>query len=380
MKTDFLKYIIITALFITAACDNSESDEQSSESPESDIITLSKEQFEKSEMRFGSFKNHSFKNRLKVTGKIVAAPQNIADVNVFYGGKVLKMKLMPGESVNKGQFLFSLQNPEFAELRKNYLASKQSLKLYEGEYLRNKKLFADSIISRKSMTEIETRYLNEKSKAKALEQKLISLNIRPEKLNADNISDKISVQSPVSGYLFDLKIRPGMFLEAGQNALSVINTDELFLNCTVFEKDFSKLKIGQNINFKLPEDKKCFFNAELVRILPVLDEESSTAEIYARIIADSLSSSSQLKPGMYIEAGIETENIEAKALSNEAIVESEDKHYIISLKTQDKQNYYFEQKEVKIGRKENRLSEILNADNFSENTKILIKGAYFLVE
>ena len=66
---------------------------------------------------------------------------------------------------------------------------------------------------------------------------------------------------------------------------------------------------------------------------------------------------------------------EVKAISEDAIIKSEGKYYLLVLKNKSDENFIFEKTEVKVGQTINGYTEILNKESFND---ILTKGAYYI--
>ena len=80
--------------------------------------------------------------------------------------------------------------------------------------------------------------------------------------------------------------------------------------------------------------------------------------------------------GMFVEAEIITNEVQKIALPVEAFIEEDAAFYILVLTAQKENMYYFEKQAVKIGLKNERFIEILDATNLLKGKQILVKGVF----
>jgi cobalt-zinc-cadmium efflux system membrane fusion protein len=158
----------------------------------------------------------------------------------------------------------------------------------------------------------------------------------------------------------------------------IVNSDKLFLELTLFEKDASKVTNGQKIRF--------FVNNETEQHDAVIYQtgksigNDKTYKVYANV----LSTCKSILPGMYVNAVIETSGNQATSLPSEAIVSFEDKDYIFVFeknKMEDGKPFTeYRMIQVKKGLSDNGYTEITLPDGFDyKNARVITKGAYNLL-
>ncbi|MFZ1358128.1 MAG: efflux RND transporter periplasmic adaptor subunit, partial [Saprospiraceae bacterium] len=157
-----------------------------------------------------------------------------------------------------------------------------------------------------------------------------------------------------------------------------VNTDHLHLELNIFEKDLMKVKIGQPIVFKIQEDNSKEYKATVHKVNKTVDPEKRTINIHGHIVDEG--QSAKFNPGMYVEAEILTTSEIKASLPEDALVDSEGKYYVLVLSNTTKEGYTFIKKEVKTGSTKDGFVEILNMQNFKDNSKFLIRGAFNLIK
>ena len=87
----------------------------------------------------------------------------------------------------------------------------------------------------------------------------------------------------------------------------------------------------------------------------------------------------KFNPGMYVEAAMFTSSTQKLAISENAIVEVDEKYFVLMLTRKSNEAYFFVKKEVLKGETNNGFTEILNSKDFSHNATFLISGAFNLI-
>ena len=208
-------------------------------------------------------------NQVSFNGTIVLSPQRQATVALTMGGVVRNTSLLPGQQVQKGTLLATLENPDFIMLQQTYLDSHAQTEYLQAEYERQKSLSAEQAASQKKFQQSKADYLSMKSKLEATAAQLSLLGITPEELLKSGIQPLLQVKAPISGYISDVTM--------------------------------ADMKVGSPVQFRVNGMGKTVFKATLVSIGQKVDETSRSLEVYARID----STAPQFRPGMYVTARIQ---------------------------------------------------------------------------
>jgi cobalt-zinc-cadmium efflux system membrane fusion protein len=342
------------------------------------IVELRDDQIKLANIETGIFEMRSMSGTLKVNGTVSVAPQNLATVCMPMGGFIKSTTLMPGNAVSKGQTLAVIENSEFIDMQQNYLETKNKLEYAEAEYIRHKELYKDDVYSQKNLQQVTTEYKNLKSMVSAYKQKLNLIGIDPLKLNEDNISRSVAVVSPISGFVKAVNVSIGKSVSASDVLFEIVNSDNLFLELTLFEKDADKVSKGQKIRF--------FINNETEQHEAVIYQtgKSISSDNTYKVYANVSTPCNNILPGMYVNAVIEASSIQVTALPSDAIVSFDDKNYIFIFDKSKVENgnsmTEYRMVEVQKGVTDGGFTEvILPKDIDVKKAKVVIKGAYNLL-
>jgi len=373
----FLSILILSSLLIS--CNSSETELQEDPAGEGNKkeITLTNKQFEGSNMLLGKLEKHSFSQSIKSYGVIDVPPENKASVSAYFGGYVKKLSLLEGQFVAKGQVLFTLENPEYIEIQQNFLEAKDQLNYLRSDYERQKILVQDNVSSQKTYLKAEADYKITLVRYESLKKKLDLMNLNPNNLNETNIRSEISLTAPISGNISQIHATRGMYLNPDDIALTIINADHIHLELSIFEKDLPKVKVGQEIHFKLQNDATKDYAAEVYLVGNYIDPESRTASLHGHLANDK--ESKYFTPGMYIEAEIFSSSDTLIALPESAIVKLRENNFVLVKTGTTGDQLSFEKREVSLGQSKDGFSEIINNSDFKSSDEFLIKGAFNLI-
>lgn len=382
MKELIASYLFVSAFVLLVACSSKNSasiaDNMNSEKSTEDVYELSAIQFNSSDMKLGKLEMQEFNEVVKANGMFDVPPQNNASISSYFGGSVKDIELIPGEKVRKGQVLFTLENPEYVQLQQDFLESQGQLTYLKSDYERQKNLYQDNITSQKNYLKSESDYTVTRVKYESLGKKLELLNINPNTLTIENIRTAVNVVAPINGYVTEVYITRGTFLNPSDVAMNIVDADHLHLELNIFEKDIAKVRVGQPIRFSIQEDQSQQYDALVYVVNKTVDAENRTIGVHGHLADEKLTN--RFNPGVYVQAEIYTTSDTRLALPQGALMEADNKYYVLVLNSVSNDGYSFVKKEVKIGRSNNEYVEIMNADDFGENTEFMVKGAFALVK
>lgn len=340
---------------------------------DSDLITVTATQFKSVGMELGSPTEQSFDVMVKATGKVDVPPQNRAQITSFVGGYVKSTQLLVGDKVVKGQALLTLENTEFLDIQKEYLEVAEQINYLKSEYLRQKTLFDEKITSQKNYLKAESDYRRAKGMYQSLKEKLKLLNINPANVEKGKLSSVVTIYAPISGDIVVMNAHLGMHINPSDVILEIIQTDHLHLELAIFEKDILKIKKEQDILFTVPEASKEVFSAKVHLVGKSIEGNDRTINIHAHL-DDNIKQ--RLLTGMFVEANIIVDSKKALAIPKDALLNEENKNFILLLSKNKNGNYTFKKVAVTIGAVSEDYVEIIPDNQINKNSRILLKGAY----
>ena len=177
---------------------NESSDTQEKEKVvfETDVMTISKEQYENESLSMTSLLEHSFGARISSTGVIDVPPNGRAVISAQIGGYIKNSPLLIGDQVKKGQLLLTIENIKFLELQQEYMEAKEQLVFLKSNYERQQELFNEKISSKKSFLKAESEYKITLATYQGLRKKLELLKIDPLQVESGNLTSLSNIFAP----------------------------------------------------------------------------------------------------------------------------------------------------------------------------------------
>lgn len=392
MKTNKLISILLVFVMLTLAmaCGTQTSEEAVAEEhheEEENTVEFTAAQYKTADIELGKVESKQISGTIRVNGMLDVPPQQMVSISVPLGGFLKSTSLLQGSRVKKGEVIATMENLDFIQMQQDYLEARNQFEFAKTDYDRQLDLAKENVNAQKTLQQAKTTFSNWQAKTKGLQEKLRMLNIDLASLNEGNIASTISLYSPINGYVTEVNVNIGKFVNPSDILFEIVDTEHLHAELTVFEKDVPKLKIGQKVRFTLANETR-----ERTATVYLLGREIS-ADRTIRIHCHIDKEDTNMLPGMYLKAVVETGGIEVTALPDKAIIDYQGKKYIFyqlaeqphaSLKDEDKEHhdaeYHFTMFEVQTGNSEMGYTEVmLPADFAIETAQIAVKNAYAIL-
>jgi cobalt-zinc-cadmium efflux system membrane fusion protein len=303
-----------------------EGEEHEEHSPEG-IVILNKNQREALKLKLGSFQMRNLTTLVKTNGQLEVPPAASADVTAVIGGNVKEIKVFHGDKVNKGQVLAILEHPDYIAIQEEFAETANKLEFLEQEFARQKELFENNVGAGKDFQQVKSEYNTAKARYEGLKSRLQLLNLSPEKVKDGNISNTISILSPINGFVNDVNIKLGTYADAKDQLFSLTDNREIHADFMVYENDVHLLKNGQKVDFTVSNRPGEELSATIFAIGKEFEPNTRAVHIHARLDKNP----GNLIPGMYVSGHIHTDENYTRTLPNDAVVTEGTKSYIFIL-------------------------------------------------
>ena len=375
-----ISMVILIGLAIASCSSKNERTTEEHHEEGDNTVELTQAQFEQASIVVGNFEQRVIGSELRVNGIIDVPPQSNISITMPYGGFVKYTEMLPGTMVKKGQLLVVIENPEFIQFQQDYLESLASQEFLKAEYDRQKELYDEKVASGKSFQQAKSDYMANEARIKSMEAKLKLIGFSVAKIKEGNVSASVNIYSPVTGAIREVYTNVGKFINPQDVIMDITNSDDLHVELTVYENDIPRIKEGQRIRFALANSPNEWREAEVFLIgSGVREDRSVTVHGHLKKMH------SDLKPGMYIAAKIETDSNKTWAAPDESIVRFGGKHYVFVYageRSEDGQEMHdFEMLEVQKGSSEDGFTQISLLETSLEisSLKLVTSGAFTLL-
>ncbi len=369
-----MKYLfIIISAFLVLSCKNETVKEETGKAlsqATKDELILTKEQLKTIELSTVKMQKKQISGTLQLNGKVDVEPDSKVSISSALGGHVKSVRVLPGKFVRKGDVIVIIEDNQFIQIQQDYLTTQAQLLSAAPNYNRQKELNTTKSTSDKLMQQAETDYKSLLAVKNGLEEKLRLLNINPSKVAAGKIQRSINIVAPFSGVVSQVNVNKGKYVAPSDELVELINQQGLILKIKVFEKDLEKITIGQNVSVFTNANTDNKLKAKIITKGNSILEDGST-EVIAKLINTN---TTELVNGLYINALIDLDNVDAFTVPVDAVVSFEGKNYVFEQIAAGK----FRMMQVEIGTANEGFVSIQNHSSLL-NKNIIGKGAYSLL-
>jgi len=352
-----------------------ETDSENTDSITAMSVSLSQSQFNAIKIITGKIEHREMNVVLEVNGILDVPPQNLVTVSAMLGGFVKSTNILQGMNINKGAVIARIENPEFITIQRDYLENKNRLKYLEAEYKRQEELSKENVSSAKIFQQTSSDYNTALVANGALGEKLKMIGINPATLTQNNITSTVDIRSPIHGYITVVNINIGSFVNPQDVICEIVDTEHLHAELTVFEKDITKVKVGQKVSFKIVNSDMKERTAKVYLINHKISEDR-TVRVHAHMDKDDPA----LIPNMYLKAFIDLSEQEVLAVPSDAVVRIEDEEYIFIEKAGTSKDHQYEGLKIQKGISYAGYTEVVLPPLVEyKDLKVVVNGAYDLM-
>ncbi|HLB25196.1 MAG TPA: efflux RND transporter periplasmic adaptor subunit [Nitrospirota bacterium] len=228
----------------------------------------------------------SLSQDINTVGRVAFNEQSLRKVNARYAGRIERLHVnFTGQYVRKGQPLMSVYSPELVATQKEYLIAKQSAaRLHSADFpelSRGTDGLVESSRTRMrlwGMTDGQVEHLDRTGEVKT----------------------SVTVFSPVSGTVTEIKMRQGDYVMEGAEVYSLADLSRVWIFAEVYEYEFSKVRMGASVFVTADAYPGKVFRGKVTFIDPTVEPESRTV----RVRAELANPGGMLKPEMFVNARI----------------------------------------------------------------------------
>lgn len=306
------------------------------------IITLTPEQIKAASVVVEAVEPGDYAEAIRVSGQVTASQGDEAAVIARSSGVVHyhRKHLTEGVAVRLGETLATVSAEGIAggdDVARNAQALDAATRVYE----RAKRLYADTLISRAEFERREADYRQARLAA-----------------GAGNRSGKggSAITSPLGGYIRQVIVREGEYVQAGQTVATVTRSCNLQLRAEVPERYFAMMDRFRSANFEMSYGGGVYSLDELHGHLVARGREADGGSGYIPVTFE-FAHHSGIVPGAFADIWLLTETRHGViSVPTSALTEQQGVYYVY---VEAHEAGEYERREVRIGGNNGRRTEIL---------------------
>ncbi len=262
-------------------------------------------------------------------GRVLAPRNRMAIVSYAFPARIAEIHVGIGDWVKPGQVLLTIQSEEVGKAKTDYYMAVADRELAETNLEREKRLFERGVGAQKNLLTSQSELKVADTILEAAEKRLHVLGFSEEEVQkiAENhqISPIVELFAPIGGKVTEQNALLGEMIDQSSELMTIMDPTILWVDAEIYERDISKIKVGQKVNVTVPAYPSVIFPGKLSYISDELDDETRTIKVRTEVSNRDL----RLKPGMFASIDIFLSNqSKALAVPCEAVLDDHDEQIV----------------------------------------------------
>lgn len=253
-----------------------------------------------SSLRYVVAADQPIADHLAISAKIQADPSRMFRVFPPASGRVLGIKVKPGDTVTRGEVLATIDSADAASAQSDLTKAQIEAERAQRAADREKVLLDHGAVAEKD-------YIDAKASADSAQAELARARQHLAVLGIKNgfSADGIPLVSPSEGILLTVSAAPGEFSKSLDNAdplMTIADLSTVWIVGDVFEKDIAKVQTGTKATVLVDAFPGQRWNGRIDSVSGALDPVTRTLKVRVALV----NSGQKLKPEMFATIHVDT--------------------------------------------------------------------------
>ena len=214
---------------------------------------------------------------LEVPAHVTADPSHVVHIYPPLSGRILGLRVLPGQEVKKGDVVAQLQSNDIAVARADFEKAKIEVLRADRALNRGKILLQHEVLSQADYYELDATDQTAHSELERTRQHIHELGFAE-----DGVSDEVALRAPISGVVLDIGTANGEMQRSLDNATTIAtiaNIDTVWIVGDVFERDLAALKPGREVEIHVPAYPDLKLTGRITNVGDALDPNTHTLKL-----------------------------------------------------------------------------------------------------
>jgi cobalt-zinc-cadmium efflux system membrane fusion protein len=232
-------------------------------------------------------------------GRVIANPNRIARVLPQVQGRVVRVIVKLGDSVEQGQSLVELESPDADAAVSTYLQAqaaerqaRAALTKAEADLSRTTDLYQVRAVAEKDMLSAKNDFAQTKAGLETAEaaRQQASRKLEILGLKSTDFHQPVFIRAPISGKVLEVNVAPGEYRSAVSfhtdvtaPLMTIADLTTVWVSSEVPEPFIRQIHIGEPVSISLVSYPDETFVGKVARISDVLDPQTRTLKIYVEL-------------------------------------------------------------------------------------------------
>lgn len=253
-------------------------------------------------------------DQLPLAARLQANPTAVVHIYPPISGRVVALKVLPGQEVTKGQEIGMLQSNELAQARADYEKAKIEAGRADLQLDRARELLKHEVIAQKDFDDLAA--LDQSAHAD-LARTLQTLRILG--YSEGDTTGLVAIRTPITGVVLDVNTAAGELQRSLDNATSIAtiaNIDTIWVVADLFPRDVQAVHRGQPVDVQVNGYPDVTNHGVVDNVSDAVDPQTLTLKV--RIVLPN--PHHRLKPQMYASVLITDQSRAAIVVPSTAVI------------------------------------------------------------
>jgi cobalt-zinc-cadmium efflux system membrane fusion protein len=303
MKRRLLAVSVASSLFLLTGCKHEQPAPAESAPVRSVVETI-------------TVHSQAVSNQLLLAAHIMANPTSVVHIFPPISGRVVALKVLPGQEVTKGQQLGMLQSSDAAQARSDFEKARIEAARADLQLQRGKELLQHEVMAQRDYDDLKALDDSDHAELNRARQALVMLGF-----SEDSTSDVIPIRSPITGVVLDVGTATGEMQRSLDNATAIAtiaDINPIWVVGDLYPRDLASVKTGQPVEVTVTGYPGQVYHGVIDNISDAVDPTTLTLKV--RVVLPN--PGHKLKPQMYATIAITNQKGSAIVLPSTAVIQN----------------------------------------------------------
>jgi cobalt-zinc-cadmium efflux system membrane fusion protein len=307
-------------------------------------------------------------NQLSLAARVMPKPTSIVHIYPLISGRVLALKVLPGQELKKGQQIGTLQSSNAAQARSDFEKAKIESARADLQLQRAKELLQHEVMAQRDYDDLKALDDSDHAELERARQALHMLGFKE-----NDTSDVVPIVSPISGVVLDVNTGPGELQRSLDNAnaiATIADINPIWVVGDLYPRDVALVKTGQPVDITVAGYPDEVFHGVISNISDAVDPTSLTLKV--RVVLEN--PQHKLKPQMYATIAVTNQRGMAIVVPSTAVIQNGKDTFVFVETSPGK----YARRNVTLGATHDKTDEI--TQGLEDGDKVVSSGAELLRE
>ncbi|WP_158750373.1 efflux RND transporter periplasmic adaptor subunit [Acidobacterium sp. S8] len=310
--------------------------------------------------------NAEVTDTLNLPARLLANPTDVVHIYPPLSGRVIALKVLPGQEVSKGQPIGTLQSSDAASARSDFEKAKIEAARADLQLQRGKELLQHEVMAQKDYDDLKALDDADHAELERTRQTLNNLGF-----SENDTSANLPLRSPISGVVLDVGTAPGKMQRSLDNATAIAtiaNIDSIWALGDLYPNDVGAVRRGQSVEIRVNGYPNEVRTGTIDNISDAVDPTTLTLKV--RVVIPN--PGHKFKPQMYATISVADLKRQAIVVPSTAVIRDGTKNYVF-VSTPD---HKYARRDVELGETHEKTVEVTHG--LEDGEQVVATGAELL--